>query len=224
MKCIYFISFPIISFLFTTLLFSQGDYLERGQSGIGLGSQYSSSKNYSAIDGSASYSILGIVDLGVSVGRAYFSKKLASKDISANDIVPGIEIYAIKQNNNIPLSFSFFASYDYHEYVSDALSQRGLRMNWNGYSIGPSIYNNIEASETIKIQPSIGVVYSSGKSELKDDYGHSESNKSKDTYYRLGVSLFSQFETTNIFVLNSVLYFHKYYATFGIGVGIIIIP
>jgi hypothetical protein len=220
MKCICLII--IISLLFTTLLFSQGSYLERGQSGIGLGADYSSSKNYSTIGGSASYSISGIVDLGASVGKTYYDKKLASEDLSAIYLSPGIEIYAIKQNENMPITISFFASYSYHYYSSDALSLRGLRMSGYGYSIGPSICNNNDASETIKIQPSIGIVYLWGRSELHDDYGNSDSHESSNTYCRLGASLFDKFMTTTVFVVNTVMFIHNDYTTFGIGVGIII--
>jgi hypothetical protein len=128
MKFYHIMLFPFIAFLFTTLLFSQGAYLDRGQSGLGFGAYYSSSKDYSTMSGSAGYSISDIIDLGISAGKVFYDKKLAAKEVYAILLSPNIEIHAFKQNKDMPFSISFFVSYFYHSYISDALDQRRMHM------------------------------------------------------------------------------------------------
>jgi hypothetical protein len=215
--------FLVIALFCTTPLFSQGDCLDRGQSGIGFGAYFSSSRDYSTMSGFSGYSISDIVDIGIAAGKVSYDKELAAKEIYAIHLSPNIEIHAFKQNEEMPFSISLFVSYYYHSYISDALDLRRLKMSAHGFSTGVTIYGNISKSEFMKIQPSVGAIYSSGKLELKESYGSTISNKKDETYYCLGISFSDKLFPTTIFRIHPEVFIHSDYTTLGIGAGIIVI-
>lgn len=206
---------------FNSNLFTQAAYLEKGQSGSSIGARYSSNKDISGITVGGSYSAYGITEVGISAGRFYFEKKLAEHDLSVFLISPFIAIHAVKQDSVTPISVSLSSSFITHSYSSAALSKLKLSMSDIIFTFGGSIYRNTTLSPTTKLQPSIGVSYVTGNSELKDNYGNSVSIENDATIFNVGFSLLFQTGPTLIFRISPGLVFDKDNKTFAISAGII---
>lgn len=223
MKYSRFFLITLLVFLFSLQLYSQGSFLEKGQSGLGVSGSFSSNKDASAIGGSGGYSVNGIFDFGLSVSKVSLVQKLAGQDFSATVISPFIALNAIKQNETTPISISIGGSYLDYKYSSTALDQSKLTMSASGYSVGVSIFGNITASPTMKVQPQAGVSYVSVEGELKDNYGNSITSESTSTIFDVGFSFLFQTSPTTIFGISPSLGIDKDYNTFGIRAGFVFI-
>lgn len=205
--------------IFTTPLFSQGEYSERGQDVIGIEGYYNASKSYSAVGGSAGYSLSGIVDLGSSFGQVFFKDKLGGKDVSAIELSPTIGLHIIKQSERLPVSLAVFVSYFYHLYTSEALAIRDITMSEHGISAGGSLYCIINPSQSLKIRPSMGIRYSSNKLEASDAAGNSFLLTEAGAYFHLGIAFYGEVAQSTVFMIGPAVYLHTDYATFGINAG-----
>ena len=88
----------IFVFTLSSNSYSQGSYLERGQSGFGLGSSFTINKNISGFDGSASYCLRGIIDIGFAAGWFSLKEKIEGSNVSATAVSPFFNIHFLKQN------------------------------------------------------------------------------------------------------------------------------
>jgi len=211
MKIIQFLFAWTIVLLYNASLFSQGNYLKNGQNALGIFGCYESGKDYSAISGSASFSMFGNFDFGVSFAKAFFDRKLALEELNALEIAPKITFHAIKQDLNMPLSFSIFASYFYHSYISKALDQRNMQMIGNGYSVGAMVYTDVNFSQSITFQTSIGINNIAETLELSVVGAELQTSSDDATYYNLGFSLFGDISPMTIIAFHPsvLLYRHE---------------
>jgi hypothetical protein len=213
----------IILFFITTVSFSQGSYLEKGQSGFGIGAGFSSNKDVSGLLGSAGVSISGIFDLGLSVGRFSDEKKVGGYDISAIAIVPNITINIIKQNETTPISISLSASYERDIYSSEALDQLQWSMNGDYFAFGGALFGNINVTPTMYIQPSGSIEYITGSTKITDDYGNSISVDNTATVFGFGVKLVFNTTETTIFGIGPGVSISKDNTTFSAHASVIFI-
>ena len=95
----------ILTFCFG-LSFAQGDFLESGQDGFQIAGQYTKTDNGNEVSGTASYSLNGVIDLGMSIGKMTYD--------NSGDILNGSfygPLFAIhirkKPTNQLPVSLSF---------------------------------------------------------------------------------------------------------------------
>lgn len=211
----------LFTFTFASLAFSQGAYLERGQSGFGVGAAFSSNKDVSGFGGAVGYSASGIFDFGLFVGRLLFEQELAGDELSATSISPFVVVHPVKQDSTTPISVSLSASYDASSYSSDALTKLNLSFNASGWSAGVSVYGNIILSPTTKLQPAAGVSYVSSKSELRDNSGNTLTEDSNATIFGIALSFFFKTGPSTIFRITPTLSFHKDVTTFAVGAGFV---
>lgn len=218
-----------VRLLFISLLFlfgvnsllAQGAFLDKGKSGFGVGAAFSTNEDISGFGGAASYSFVGIVDLGLFVGRFSLEEKLAGYDVSATAISPFINVHVIKQDEDIPLSIAIGGSYEADSYSSEALDILNWELTGSYFSFGGSIYGNIPISETGKIQPSLGVSYVTGESEVKDNSGNSVTTDDNITNFDIALSIFFKTSSSTIFRITPVVGFNKDNTTFALGAGFI---
>lgn len=217
-------SLPLISIIFFFIsinIFPQGAYLDKGQSGFGIGAAFPTNKDISGFGGSASYCFSGIVDLGLFVGRFSLEEQLAGYDVNAIAISPFINIYVIKQDEDIPISIAIGGTYESDSYSSEALDILNWELSGSYFSFGGSIFGNLPISTTGKIQPSIGVSYVTGESKVEDNSGNSVTSDNNITNFDIALSLFFKTSSSTFFRLTPVVAINKNNTTFALGVGAI---
>jgi hypothetical protein len=211
-----------IIFLFSCSIYGQGAYLERGQSGFGIGGGFSTNEDVTGIGGSVGYSVNGIFDFGIGVESFSFDQKLLGADLSATVISPSLTFYALKQNDEIPLSFAIGAGYDWQMYSNDVLDDFNIDMTGGFFSIGGSLFGYFKASESFRIQPSIGFSYITGEVKLEDNAGNEESEKDDTTVFGIGLGLAFNISPKNIFVISPRVGISEGTTTFGVGLSFIL--
>ncbi len=177
----------IIVFLLSTSNYGQGAYLERGQSGFGIGANFLTNEDVTSIGGSVGYSVSGIFDFGIGVDRLSFDQKLLGENLSATVISPSVTFYALKQNDNLPISFALGAGYDWQIYYNDALKNNNVDMTGGFYSVGGVLFGYFQASNSFRIQPSVGFSYFTGELKVEDDNGNEETEKDNTTVFSLAL-------------------------------------
>ncbi len=183
-----FISLVFV-FLAVNVSFGQGVFLDKGVSGFGIGAGFGTNEDVTSFGGSVGYSFNGIFDIGLDINRFSFDQKLLGDDLSAITISPSVAFHALKQNENIPVSISLGAGYDYQKYSNDALDALNIDMTGGFFSIGASIFGYFKVAPSMKIQPALGVTYVTGEMKLEDDAGNSETSDDNTTVFGLGISL-----------------------------------
>ena len=202
-------------------IYGQGAYLERGQSGFGIGAGFSTNEDVTGIGGRVGYSVNGIFDFGIIVESFSFDQKLLGADLSATVISPSITFYAIKQNDEIPLSFAIGAGYDWQTYSNDVLDDFNIDMTGGFFSVGGSLFGYFNASESFRIQPSIGFTYVTGEVKLEDSNGNEETEKDDTTVFSLGLGLAFNTSPNNIFVISPRVGISEGTTSFAVGLSFI---
>ena len=199
---------------------AQSSFLEKGQNGFGINGGFSTNEDISGFIGGIGYSFSGVFDLGISVGRFGFDQQLFGEDLNATTISPFASYLIVKQDEQIPVSFALNGSYERQFYSNRVLSDNDIDMTGNFFTIGASLYSMFEASEAMKIQPSIGFNYITGELKVEDSTG-SDTESDNTTLFTLGLSLIFQTSPTNTFVVTPALGFGDDVTTFGISLSFV---
>lgn len=210
-----------IFMVFTITVFSQGVFLDRDQSGFGIGVGFATNKDVTGFEGSVSYSVSGIFDFGISVDRFGFDEKFLGKDLSAIVIAPSVSFYAFKQNEDIPISLAIAADYEWQNYSNEALDNYNIDMSGRYFSIGTSLFVYFKPSIYMKIQPSLGVTYVTGEGIVEDHNGNKQTEDSNATIFDIGLSLAFDTSPDNIFVIKPHVSINKGTTSFGLGLALI---
>jgi hypothetical protein len=184
--------------LLSSHLFSQGSYVERGENAVGIIGTFSHNEDLSGFAGGFGYSASGIFDFGLSVRRVSFEQKIPGYDLAATAISPFIVVYPIKQDSLTPVSVSLSGSYQSDMYSFHTSQGLNGSMSGSEFIFGGSIYVNAMLSPTTKLQPSVSVSYSMGKSEIQDSHGNSFTIDNNMAFYNLAVALFFQTGSSTI--------------------------
>lgn len=210
----------ILCFVIIISAQAQSIFLEKGQNGFEINGGFSTNDDISGFSGGIGYSFSGNFDLGISLGRFGFDQQLLGEDLNATTISPFASYFIVKQDEKIPLSFALNGSYQREIYSNKVLRDDNIDMIGNTFTIGASLYRLFVASEAMKIQPSIGFNYYTGKLKFEDATG-SESESVNNTVFTLGLSLIFQTSPTNTFAVTPALGFGDDVTTFGISLSFI---
>ncbi|MDZ7693611.1 MAG: hypothetical protein U5K69_21245 [Balneolaceae bacterium] len=205
----------------STLTFAQSSFLEKGQNGFGISGGFSTNENISGFSGGVGYSFSGIFDLGASISRFGFDQQLLGEDLNATVISPFISFLPIKQDEATPVSFALNGSYQKQFYSNDALSNNDIDMSGNFFTIGASLFTDIDASDAMKIQPRVGVNYITGETKIEDSTG-SQTESDNSTVFNLGLSLIFDTSPSNSFVVTPSLGFQEDVTTFGLSLSFVL--
>src|SRR5690625_2451606 len=200
---------------------AQSSILEKGQNGFGINGGFSSSEGASGINGGFGYSYSGVLDFGISVGRFNADPQILGDELNETRISPYISYLIIKQDDQIPVSFELNGAYSRHTLSGQVLRDYNLDLTGNSYSIGASLYNMIEASEAMRIQPSIGFNYITTEAKAEDDF-ETVSESTDGTQFSFGLSLIFQTSPNYIFAVTPSLGYRDDTATFGISLNMIL--
>ena len=150
------IFFNIIFIVFSSsAVFSQGEFLEKGESGVGVNAGWTSNKDASGFGGTAGYSTRGTVDIDMSYSHSSTGQQLNGYGLSVDSYTPSLTVHIKPDSSSgIPVFASISTAYEIDSYSSEALY--GLTaMSSRGFTIGASISCNI-GSPMAYCQPSIG--------------------------------------------------------------------
>lgn len=212
----------IIVFLLSTSIYGQGAYLDRGQSGFGFGASISTNKDATGIGGSVGYSFSGLFDFEIGVGRYSFDQKLFGEDLSATVISPNVTFYALKQNEDLPLSFAIGAGYDWQTYSNKVLDDNNIDMTGGFLSVGGVLFRYFQASNSFRIQPSVGFSYFTGEQKVKDNKGNETTEKDDTTVFSLALGLAFNTSPTNVFVISPRIGISEGTTSFGVALTFIL--
>ncbi len=148
--------------LFILLLFlpvsvtAQSEYLENGISGTGFSvASYWESEDFKSIGFSAAYSLAGILDLGLGmdISFGYESRELNGYIL--------YNVFVLKQDHNMPISFQITGSYGLTNVSSDYLDNNALIKRGWGFTIGARILRDFMVSSVFGVQPGLFFYYRS---------------------------------------------------------------
>ncbi len=209
------------SLLFTVLMVfiisgssqGQGAFLDFGKSGVGFGLGFASNDKANTLSGEIGYSIKGIFDIGISGGYS----PVKHRDMYSLYYAPNVTLYALKQNENTPLSIAVGASYIkqeiYYTANSDYFYNSGNSDSYNNsfYIIDVSFFKYFSPSPGFKIQPLLGLSYTSSPNDYEDGMFS----------YGVSASFIFDASSTNIFAINPMLVFNENSTTIGISLILI---
>lgn len=120
---------------------------EDGQSGFGLGAQFTSTNGSTLFGILPSYTITGRVNLGVTIG----SESNDDLDLNSTAIRPNISYAAIRQGqNDMPINVVVTGAYQYNTF-------KDLDLTANTIFFGLSIIHQVKATKNLDIFPAGGV-------------------------------------------------------------------
>jgi hypothetical protein len=94
-------------------------------------------------------------------------------------------------------------------------------MTGDYFTIGASLFTDIEASDAMKIQPRAGVNYITGETKIEDSTG-SQTESDNSTVFNLGLSLIFDTSPSNSFVVTPSLGFQEDVTTFGLSLSFVL--
>jgi outer membrane usher protein FimD/PapC len=200
-----------------SIAFSQGEYLEKGQNGVGISAGFSTNKDANAFGAGVGYSFSGIFDIGFSYTRATSDDE---PEISANNILPSVSIHLLKQNENLPISISFSAGYVKGFYSSEFLDEYDLDMSSSGFIVGGSIFGKMKINPNFSIMPSFGISYYSLTLKLEDQYGDYIDEDDSTTNINLGLPLLFDMNN-NLLVISPGVSINDDYNTFVVDLSFV---
>jgi hypothetical protein len=205
----------------STITFAQSSYSEKGQNGFGISGGFSTNEYISGFSGGVGYSFSGVFDVGISLSRFGFDQQLLGEDLNATVISPFVSFLPIKQDDSTPVSFGINGSYQKQLYSNDVLSDNDIDMTGDYFTIGASLFTDIEASDAMKIQPIAGVNYITGETKIEDSTG-SETESDNSTVFNLGLSLIFETSPSNSFVVTPSLGIQEDVTTFVLSLSFIL--
>lgn len=209
----------ILILLCTNTAFSQGNYLKKGNNGVGLGFGYSSNSNVSGITANIGYSSSGIFDVGLSYGRYIID----SLGLSAISIVPSLTFHAIKQEPaKFPLSISLDLAYERDKYSGHSLGIHNYEMYGDYFIFGFNIFGNINSTSPTTFQPYGSVSYITGTTKIKYSYGNTISEDNNVTSFGFGFSIYFESSPNTILEISQGISITEDNTTFAISLGLIL--
>lgn len=155
----------LLALLFSTSVFSQGEFLKKGTSGLSATSGYHYGEDYYDFNGKLGYSVKGVFDFGIGIAKEVNRQKVLDDDLNTLSLNPYI---ALNQHSKLAiLSMNF--SYRHDFISSDAFDILDIQARGDYYSAGSSIRLRIGESQSFFIQPSISADYVAGRAKAFND-------------------------------------------------------
>jgi hypothetical protein len=158
----------------SSLVFSQGAFLDKDVSGVEIGAALSGQQDKSyAGQVQFGYSFLGFLDAGLALGPGKTNQDKVGLSAGQRylSFSPSLALYALKQDAHMPLSLALSASYEADSYYSDYLSQNNMALGGSTYSLGASVYRNFPISKGVKLVANVGLKYRMERDVLESDDG-----------------------------------------------------
>ena len=159
--------FTALFLLSASAAFSQGNFLKKGQYGLGLSGAYATNSSASGYSGTVGVALGGIFDLSFGAGHAAFDTSEYG-DLTSNSLAPELRAHVIKQNSSkSPVSLSLSIGYAKDDFASPELEPAGIGAMWmNSFILGATVYRDVPLSGKLYLQPYVGVSHTSSTFKL----------------------------------------------------------
>jgi hypothetical protein len=203
----------------------QSLYLTPGENAISLSTFFSTNQRMSGLHGVSSFSINGLIDLGIGVGHSSISEKVLDYDVSAYNIQPYLLFCVYKSNGeDFPVSLALGLSHDHYDYLNPVLDvQKPISFVGNFYSFDVLGYGNVYLSETSYLQPMVSFGYLNGNSEMVNKVGKVFSTQYYSTVIGTAVDFVLHPGDDFLYHIRPSMTFSRETPTFALTAGIVII-
>ena len=207
--------------LLATSAFPQGNFLKKGQSGLGFSGAYAANRSASGITGTTGVALGGIFDISFGLGWArYGSEDLT--DLKATSLSPQLRAHVIKQNSSrSPVSLTLAVGHARDNFRSPDLAEAGYTYKANSLFVGAAISRDVRFSAKVFVQPYVGLTHTSTTYTLIDDLGRMFSDKGGLASFELGLPLVYAFSWRTLLVVQPGLTFNKDTTTFAVSLGLV---
>lgn len=200
---------------------AQGNFLKKGQSGLGFSGGYAYNSSASGITGTASVALGGIFDISFGLGWAsYGSEDLT--DLKATSLSPELRAHVIKQNSSrSPISLSLSVGHVRDNFRSPELDEAGYAYKANSVFVGATVFRDVRLSAKAYVQPYVGLAHTSTTYTLIDDLGRMFSDKVGIASFVAGLSLVDAVSWRTLLVIQPGLTLNKDATTFSVSLGLV---
>ena len=223
------ISIKVVIIALTTLFsvncLGQGEYLNLGIHGLGLGGSYVISERSPVIGGCLGFSISGVLDFGFQAGGASFYEEDFGDDFKAKLIAPSIVVHALKQTEIIPISIAIGLHYAYYKYSGGVLQTYRCTMDASSLGCDVGLYRKFYVGGNSLIIPAVDIDYSLTKSTLKNELGtiiNYRDERAKLLTFSFALSYAFSFPGYPLLYFTPQIAINNETTAFGIAIGIVI--
>jgi hypothetical protein len=203
--------------------FAQGNFLKKGQSGLGLSGAYGTNSTASGFSGTLGVALGGLFDLSLGAGHAVFDSSNYG-DLTSNSLSPELRGHVIKQNSSkSPVSLSLSIGYAKDHFDSPELEPADIGAMWtNSLILGATVYRDVPLSGKLYLQPYVGISHTSSTFKLTViSTGVTWSDKDSMAAFLVGLPVVYSFSERALLVLQPGLAFDKDATTFAVSLGLV---
>jgi hypothetical protein len=215
--------FSALFLLSASAAFPQGNFLKKGQSGLGLNGAYVTNSSASGYSGTAGVALGGIFDLSFGAGHAVFDS-VEFGDLTSNFLKPELRAHVIKQNSSTsPVSLSLSIGYAKDDFASPELEPADIgAMRTSSFILGATVYRDVPLSGRLYLQPYVGVSHTSTTFKVTvESTGATWSDKDGLAAFLVGLPVVYSFSERALLVLEPGLTFDKDATTFAVSLGLV---
>lgn len=172
-------------------LASQAILLDRGQSGTNIGVGFLGIDKQSTIYGGVGYSPNGVLNIGFNIGKSTIENV---DDYGEFFVLPYLEYFFIKENNEIPISVGAGIGYQRTTDTGDLFEDLGLDLTANSFTGRIIITKNINAAEKMRLVPFLEAQYGSTNVTITDGV---DKESSTDDSFRVSIGLIGAVKVEN---------------------------
>ena len=217
MKKTVYLSILIPLLFISVTCFGQGEFLQNDKSGIGFGGNFSIGKNASIYGGEFGFSINGLFDLQLGIGRLSIPEVNWDKDVKGSIFSPGLAIFILKQREGVPISLkasAFFGIYDYENdrYINAILTSRT-------YNASLGLYHRAKIGDKGSVIPSLDAIYTNATGVYTNFQGESVEDYHKFVTVIFSLPFVIELPKENVIYLTPQVGYGNKTTAFGFSIG-----
>lgn len=213
----------LLTILSSSIAFSQGEYLKKGESGVAYSAAFLVNRNAVGFGGSFGYSYLSMIDFGLSASRTSIAQRVYGYDLSGVGVSPSIALNLKSDSTAVPQMFlSISGTYEIDLYSSKRLAELGLSMIGSYFSFEGTLCWNIFASNAVYLQPALGLGYLVGSNRYSNFTGLPTPPSAHDLLYLGGLSIVLKTLSANSYVVEPAVSVDKGQPTFSLSLDLVL--
>jgi hypothetical protein len=202
--------------------FPQGNFLKKGQYGLGLSGAFVTNSDATGLVGTPSVALGGLFDIAFGVGRATYEDAPDLTDLRATSLSPELRAHIIKQNSSkSPVSVSVSVGHSRDNFSSPDLDAAGLRFKANSLNLGATVARDVRLWGQAFLQPYAGLGHTSTTFKLTNELGQTLSDKDGIATFSFGLPFVYAFSPKALIVLQPGLILNKDATTFSATLGFV---
>lgn len=184
-----------ITAILSCAAYSQGQYLKKGESGVGLSSTFQFDENAKGFELTPAYSFMGYVDIMGGYIKAFYEDEIPDgnwilREISADGYGAGISIHALKEDEKVPLTLSLKLLFMHTSLDSKAFDSFGMEVFGNTLGFALAASKRLVISSGMFLVPELAYTFGKTTAEIKfSDPLMGSDQKEKSNDWHMGLDL-----------------------------------